>query len=96
MQAAIIDFQTEVPPADNRKIVDDVPVDKTQRGSMRGSRRRDVDAGRARTAEAARQREDQTRQNPGTEFKDCAECPSMITVPAGGVTMGSSNSEIRA
>ena len=48
---------------------------------------------RARAAEAARRREDQLRDNPGSEFKDCAECPSMITVPAGSVTMGSATSE---
>ena len=54
---------------------------------------RDVDAARTRSADAARERDNQARQTPGTEFKDCAECPAMITVPAGAVTMGSSNSE---
>ena len=26
---------------------------------------------------------------PGTEFRDCPECPAMVTVPAGSYTMGS-------
>ena len=29
----------------------------------------------------------------GTIFKDCAECPEMVVVPAGGFTMGSSSKE---
>ena len=47
----------------------------------------------ARTAEPARSGAEQAAQNPGTEFKDCAECPAMISVPAGGFTMGSATSE---
>ena len=30
---------------------------------------------------------------PGTEFRDCAACPAMVTVPAGSYTMGSTSSE---
>ncbi|HXJ03014.1 MAG TPA: SUMF1/EgtB/PvdO family nonheme iron enzyme [Micropepsaceae bacterium] len=33
------------------------------------------------------------RQIAGSEFKDCAECPAMITLPTGSFTMGSSSSE---
>jgi len=32
-------------------------------------------------------------QAPGTSFRDCAECPEMIVVPAGSFTMGSPRSE---
>jgi formylglycine-generating enzyme required for sulfatase activity len=34
-----------------------------------------------------------TTPRPGTEFKDCAECPAMVVVPAGSYTMGSPASE---
>ena len=37
--------------------------------------------------------QDAIRHIAGGEFKDCAECPAMVTIPAGGVTMGSSTSE---
>ena len=30
---------------------------------------------------------------PGTEFRDCAACPAMVTVPAGSYTMGSTSAE---
>jgi formylglycine-generating enzyme required for sulfatase activity len=30
---------------------------------------------------------------PGTAFRDCAECPEMVVIPAGDFTMGSSASE---
>ena len=33
-----------------------------------------------------------TAQIAGSEFKDCAECPSMVTIPGGSFTMGSSES----
>jgi formylglycine-generating enzyme required for sulfatase activity len=33
------------------------------------------------------------RQIAGGEFKDCAECPSMVTVPSGSFTMGTTSSE---
>ena len=90
-QAAIMDFQRRSGlPATG--MVDDVLLTKLKEVTARLASR-DVDAARARGADAARQRDDQARQNPGTEFKDCAECPSMITVPAGSVTMGSSTSE---
>jgi formylglycine-generating enzyme required for sulfatase activity len=32
-------------------------------------------------------------QAPGTTFKDCANCPEMVVVPAGSFTMGSPESE---
>ena len=32
-------------------------------------------------------------EEPGTEFRDCAACPAMVTVPAGSYTMGSTSSE---
>jgi formylglycine-generating enzyme required for sulfatase activity len=53
--------------------------------------------GRTGTAEAAQQREAEAAQaaiqRPGTEFKDCTECPAMVVVPAGSFTMGSPASE---
>jgi formylglycine-generating enzyme required for sulfatase activity len=49
------------------------------------------------TAEAAQHREavvaQAAIQKPGTEFKDCTECPAMVVVPAGSFTMGSPASE---
>ena len=68
-------------------IVDDALLTKLKEVTARLASR-DVDAARVRNADAARERDNQARQNPGTEFKDCAECPAMITVPAGSVTMG--------
>ena len=32
-------------------------------------------------------------EEPGTEFRDCPECPAMVTVPAGSYTMGSPAAE---
>ena len=32
-------------------------------------------------------------EEPGTEFRDCAECPAMVAVPAGSYTMGSPAAE---
>ena len=32
-------------------------------------------------------------EEPGTEFRDCAECPAMVAVPAGSYTMGSPSVE---
>ena len=34
-----------------------------------------------------------TVEEPGTEFRDCPECPAMVTVPAGSYTMGSPAAE---
>jgi formylglycine-generating enzyme required for sulfatase activity len=34
-----------------------------------------------------------SRQRPESEFKDCAECPAMVAVPAGSFNMGSPASE---
>jgi len=50
-------------------------------------------AAKAKAAAAPAQREDVARQNPGTEFKDCVECPAMISVPAGSFTMGTTPTE---
>ncbi len=36
-----------------------------------------------------KQAEAQARNNPGFEFKECAECPVMISLPAGTFAMGS-------
>ena len=36
--------------------------------------------------------EDGVRE-PGTEFRDCPECPAMVTVPVGSYTMGSPSAE---
>ena len=36
---------------------------------------------------------DDAAGEPGTEFRDCAACPAMVTVPAGSYTMGSPSSE---
>ena len=51
----------------------------------------------ARQAEVERQREAEAAaralQRPGRRFKDCAECPLMIGVPAGSFTMGSPSGE---
>ena len=50
-----------------------------------------------RQAEVERQREAEAAaralQRPGRRFKDCAECPLMIGVPAGSFTMGSPSGE---
>jgi formylglycine-generating enzyme required for sulfatase activity len=48
---------------------------------------------RTRPAETVRDKDQQAAQNPGTEFRDCAECPAMISLPAGSFTMGSATSE---
>ena len=36
---------------------------------------------------------DDAAGEPGTEFRDCAACPAMVTVPAGSYTMGSTSAE---
>ncbi|MBI5898330.1 MAG: SUMF1/EgtB/PvdO family nonheme iron enzyme [Rhodocyclales bacterium] len=33
---------------------------------------------------------------PGTEFRDCPECPQMVTLPAGNFVMGSSDNDLLA
>jgi formylglycine-generating enzyme required for sulfatase activity len=48
-----------------------------------------VTPGRAAAPDTARR---QTHE-PGSEFKDCAECPAMIALPPGSFTMGSPISE---
>ncbi len=35
----------------------------------------------------------QQRLKPGETFRDCAECPEMVVIPAGSFTMGSPASE---
>ena len=36
---------------------------------------------------------DSTAPKPGAVFRDCADCPEMVVIPAGAFTMGSSGSE---
>ncbi len=35
----------------------------------------------------------QERLKPGETFRDCADCPEMVVIPAGTFTMGSPESE---
>ena len=42
---------------------------------------------------AAERREEAERLRPGKRFRDCAECPELVVVPAGSFTMGSPASE---
>jgi formylglycine-generating enzyme required for sulfatase activity/serine/threonine protein kinase len=44
-------------------------------------------------AEAKRRAEEAERPRTGTVFRDCAECPEMVVLPAGAFTMGSDSSE---
>ena len=44
-------------------------------------------------AAAAAGGEEASRREPGTVFRDCAQCPIMVVVPAGSFTMGSPPSE---
>jgi len=67
-------------------------AEATKQSEVNAARQGAAEAARAR-ATAVREREAQARRTPGTEFKDCAECPAVITVPAGGMTMGSATSE---
>jgi len=36
---------------------------------------------------------DLAKAKPGTVFRDCADCPEMVVIPAGSFTMGSPDSE---
>jgi formylglycine-generating enzyme required for sulfatase activity len=52
--------------------------------------------GRSGAAEAAQSKTvaaQTATQGPGSEFKDCAECPAMVAVPAGSFAMGTTASD---
>ncbi len=69
-----------------------------QRTALLDQQKRDADASAAKqttVAEAARQRADAAAApQPGRVFRDCADCPEMIVVPAGNFMMGSTAAEI--
>jgi formylglycine-generating enzyme required for sulfatase activity/class 3 adenylate cyclase len=49
----------------------------------------------SRYAEYVRHRLNALRSHPSiTKFRDCAECPEMVMIPAGSFTMGASQSEV--
>ena len=52
--------------------------------------RDDVERERLETVRREREAKD---MRPGTVFKDCADCPEMVVIPAGSLEMGSNNGD---
>jgi formylglycine-generating enzyme required for sulfatase activity len=69
-------------------------VEAAKRAEEEAQRRDEEEARRRRAeAEAERQRAEQEAMRPGRVFRDCADCPEMVVIPAGSFMMGSPASE---
>jgi formylglycine-generating enzyme required for sulfatase activity len=87
--AAIAAFQTRARlPATGK--ADDVTLERLKQVAAAAARRQ---SGTEVASLTPGQTASRQPREPGSEFKDCTECPAMIVLPAGSFTMGTPTSE---